>query len=422
MNKIIALILAGGRVDELGVLTLYRPKSCVPFGGLYRVIDFPLSNLMHSGIEKVGILSQYRSSSLINHIGIGASWDFIGKNRGVVMLPPFTGASASDWYKGTADAVFQNIDFIQQNNPELVLILSGDHIYRMNYQPLIDYHLQKNADLTVVFKEVYPEEYSRFGLAKIDDEDRDKGGKIIEYREKPAQAFSTWASLTIYLFKTNVLLKLLETNHEFDSSYEFGKDIIPKMIGKYKVYGYKFYKYWAYSKTIKEYWQSNMDLLDHQDWIDLKKWEIRTNLDHEYIRDRIPTKILSSAQIKDTLFYNGCRIDGIVDHSILFHGVRIEKGAEISDSVIMFDTQICKGARISKTIIGPDVTVGKNAIVGVEPSSPIEYKKETEGITVIGEGSEIPESTIIERDCVIYPHLRMEDFPDRKIKSGEILT
>lgn len=419
MNKIIALVLAGGRVDELGALTYYRPKSAVPFGGMYRVIDFPLSNLMHSGIEKVGILSQYRTSYLINHIGIGASWDFVGRNRGAVMLPPFKGASAADWYNGTADAVSQNLAFIRQNDPELVLIISGDHIYNMNYQPLIDYHLQKNADLTAVFKQISPEECSRFGIAEMDDEDGNKGGKIIQYLEKSANAASGWASLTIYLFKTSVLLDLLQKNRDDVSAYEFGKNVIPEMLGKYNVYGYKYYDYWGYSRTIREYWQTNMDLLDHPELINLKEWEVRTNLDNRHIRDRIPTKILEHAQIKNTLFNNGCRIAGLVEHSILFPGVRIEKGAVIRDSVIMFDVHIGEDARIIKTIIGPDTIIGKSVSVGAAASKSGQFKKDTEGITVIGDGCEIPESMKIENDCVIYPHKRREHFHASIIRAGE---
>jgi len=197
MKNTLALILAGGRVDELSVLTLSRPKSAVPFGGMYRVIDFPLSNLMHSGIEKVGILSQYRSFSLVNHVGIGSWWDFVGRDRGATMLLPSTGYRVGDWYKGTADAVYQNLEFIDEQNPKTVLILSGDHIYKMDYDPMLDYHLEKDADLTIAFYPIKPHQSSRFGVAEIDNEDGELGGRVLNYREKPLESVKLYSFLII---------------------------------------------------------------------------------------------------------------------------------------------------------------------------------------------------------------------------------
>ncbi|MBN1348794.1 glucose-1-phosphate adenylyltransferase [candidate division KSB1 bacterium] len=419
MNKIIALVLAGGRVGELGPLTYYQPKSAVPFGGLYRVIDFPLSNLMHSGIEIAGILSQYRSSSLIKHIGIGAAWDFVGRKRGIVMLPPFKGASAADWYNGTADAVAQNLDFIHQNDPQLVLILSGDHIYKMDYQPLIDYHLQKDADLTIVFKKVMPEESARFGMARLDDEDDETGGKVIEYFEKSTQATVPWASLTIYLFKTAALFDILKKAQKNTRLFEFGKDIIPQMLGEFKVYGYKFDGYWGYTRTLTEYWQTNMDILDTPGKIDLKNWEVRTNLANRQIRDRCPARILEHAKIKNSLFYHGCKIDGVVNHSILFPGVRVGKSAHISDSLIMFDVYISEGARIENAIIASDTVIGKGVVIGAQASEVGISASDNRALTVIGEGCRIPESMIIEQGCVIYPFRQEEHFPGQRIKAGD---
>ncbi|PIE60638.1 MAG: glucose-1-phosphate adenylyltransferase, partial [Desulfobulbus propionicus] len=225
---ILAMILAGSRVGELGVLTHYRPKSAVPFGGFARVIDFPLSNLLHSGIERVAILSQYRSYSLINHIGTGAAWDMVGRNRGISILPPFKDYESPDWYRGSADAVYQNFDFIRYHNPANLLILSGDHVYNMDYQEMIQYHNDTNADLTAAFIKIDKQAASRFGIAEIAD-DSVKGGKMLSYEEKPLNPKGDWASLTVFCFKPEVLYKVLRENQQNDS-YEFGRDIIPLMM------------------------------------------------------------------------------------------------------------------------------------------------------------------------------------------------
>jgi len=253
MSKTVAMILAGGRVDELGVLTFYRPKSTVPFGSLYRFIDFPLSNLMFSGIHRVGILSQYRSSSLVEHIGTGASWDMTGRHRGITILPPFKGLHASDWYKGTADAVYQNLDFLSAQMPDHVLIISGDHVYSMDYNDLIRFHHDMNADVSAAFVNVPVTGSSRFGLGKIADDDP-RGGRLIEYVEKPERPISSWASMTIYLFNFEILKEALEDNVLSDS-HEFGRDIFPVLLSTCRVYGYKFHGYWAYCRTVEEYWQ-----------------------------------------------------------------------------------------------------------------------------------------------------------------------
>jgi len=423
MKKIVAMILAGGRVNELGVLTLYRPKSAVPFGGIYRVIDFPLSNLMHSGISKIGILSQYRSTSLINHIGVGEAWDFVGRNRGASILPPFKGEMDADWYLGTADAVYQNLNFIYDHNPDLVLILSGDHIYKMDYQPLIKYHLDQQADLTAVFKRVPAGEASRFGLARFAEEN-DFGGPLKAYDEKPAKVTSQWASLTIYLFNTRVLIEVLKENHEHAQSFHIGKDIIPAMINRYRVFGYKFYGYWGYTQTIDEYYQTNMDILDKPSEFPLRNWEVRTNLCHRDIRDRMPAKITPTAKVTHSLIYNGCTIAGEVHHSLLFPGVKVEPGAVIRDSIVMFDTVIQKGARVSQGIIGSDVLIREQVTIGDDSSEPYETSdliSSNSGISVVGERTQLPPSLSIGKSCTIYPFLTENRFSNSHIRSGMII-
>lgn len=414
-TKTLAMILAGGRVDELNVLTFYRPKSAVPFGGFARIIDFSLSNLMHAGLERVAILSQYRSYSLINHIGIGAAWDMIGKNRGVSILPPSTGYGNTSWYRGSADAVFQNADFIQYHDPEEVLILSGDHVYHMDYQEVVDYHRRKDADLTIACLQVPLDKAHRFGLADIDNEDGEVGGRVLQYREKPDRPKFNWASLTVFCFKPKVLLDVLALNAREDESFEFGRDIIPRMMYEQRrVYGFKFRGYWGYSRTIEEYWQTNMDLLGPEPKIDLEKWGLRTNLEHRGIGDCQPLKVGSSAIIRDSLIYNGCVIDGEVERSILFPGVHVKKGAVVQDSVLFFDNVIGRDARLEKVICDVNVTIGNEVRIGQE--GPVAGKE----VTVVGWNNVIPDKAVIGADCTLYPALS----PDklfREIRSGEIV-
>ncbi len=362
MKKILAMILAGGRVDELGSLTSYRPKSVVPFGGMYRVIDFPLSNLLHSGITRVGVLGQYHSASLIRHIGNGAAWDFVGRNRGAFFLPPFKGEKNQNWYSGTADAIAQNIYFIKENSPDFVLILSGDHVYKMDYQLLLNYHEAHHADMTAVFKTTSTNHTSRFGQGLFEEED-EFGGRIIDYHEKPKKPLSPWVSLTIYLFDTNVLLDVLNKTYK-ENDYHIGKDIIPKMLKNYRVYGYKFKGYWGYTQTVDEYWQTNMDILDKPDELPLRNWQIRTNLEHRNLRDRVPIQIGSQAEISNSLINSGCIVNGKVEHSILFSGVQVEHGAVVKDSIVMFDSKIGKKAKIEHTIVNTDLSIDEKTSFG----------------------------------------------------------
>nr|HDN01237.1 glucose-1-phosphate adenylyltransferase [Deltaproteobacteria bacterium] len=410
MPKILAMVLAGGRVDELGVLTFLRPKSTVPFGGLYRFIDFPLSNLMQSGIERVGILSQYRSSSLIEHIGTGASWDMTGRHRGITILPPFKGLHASDWYKGTADAVYQNLDFIHAHKPDLILILSGDHVYNMHYNRLIQFHLDMGADVTASFVEVSPSGLSRFGLARISDDDP-RGGRILEYLEKPAHPLSNWASMTIYLFKTEILEQALKKNAEIDS-HEFGRDIIPAIMNRYEVYGYKFHGYWGYSRTLEEYWTANMDLLGERPGIKLDDWQVRTNLDHESIRDRGPALIGTQGSIDNSRIYNGVRVKGQIARSILFPGAYVGVGAVVKDSILFFDTQVGPGAKVENTITDLGVSIGRDSIIG----------KQDKALTVIGLRTQIPQGIIIGAGCSVHPELKAENFIQKLYGQGNVIT
>jgi glucose-1-phosphate adenylyltransferase len=413
--KTLAMVLAGGRVDELNVLTYYRPKSAVPFGGFARVIDFPLSNLMNSGLEQIAILSQFRSFSLINHIGSGAAWDMIGRHRGISILPPSTGHASSSWYRGSADSVYQNIDFIRYHDPECVLILSGDHIYNMNYQALIDYHKEKNADLTMACLSVPKAGAHRFGVANIDDEDGELGGRVLQYKEKPQQPKFNWASMTIFCFKPAALLQTLADNAQEDTSFEFGKDIVPRMLAdQRRVYGYKFKGYWGYTRTIEEYWQTSMDLLGPKPKIDLEAWGLRTNLEHRDIRDYQPLKVGPRATVHDSLIYNGCVVEGTVERSILFPGVHVKPGAVVRDSVLFFNNKVESGAHLSKVVSDVNSSFGMDAMIG---EGGVSAEQE---VTVLGWDNHIPAGTVIGSDCTIYPHLAPEKF-SRAIKNGEII-
>ncbi len=408
------MVLAGGRVDELSALTYYRPKSAMPFGGFGRVIDFALSNLMNSGIEQVAILSQFRSYSLINHIGTGAAWDMTGRYRHVSILPPFLGTEAADWYRGSADAVFKNLDFVQYHKPEEILILSGDHIYRMDYRDLIKYHHEKDADLTIAFIRVPKEHASRFGVAQLDDEDGSRGGKIMQYWEKPASPESDWASLTVLCFKPKVLYKALEENQK-SNSFQFGRDIIPMLIrNDYRVYGYKFCGYWGYTRTIEEFWQSNMDLLGDNPQIDLEEWGFRTNLDHRGIRDFQPVIIRENAKVSNSLIYNGCIIEGEVRNSIIFPGVHVHKGAVVESSVLFFNNEIQQNCRFNKVVADVNSSYAPNVVIG--PHIDIKAEK----VTVIGWNNHVPDQTTIEEGVTIYPNIKRSRWPSI-ISAGEEL-
>ncbi len=408
------MILAGGRVDELGVLTHYRPKSAVPFGGFARVIDFPLSNLLHSGIERIAILSQYRSYSLINHIGTGAAWDMIGRNRGISILPPFKDYDNPHWYRGSADAVYQNIDYMQYYGPSVILILSGDHIYQMDYRKMIRYHNEQDADLTAAFIKVPLESASRFGVAEIAN-DFDDGGRMLSYEEKPAAPKGQWASLTVFCFRPSVLFEVLKKNQE-NTSYEFGRDIIPMMMReKYKVHGYKFRGYWGYTKTIDEYWQTSMDLLGPEPKIDLEAWGIRTNLAHRNIADRQPVKIGVHGSLDNSMAYNGCIIEGTVRNSILFPGVRVMAGAEVNDSILFFDNTVHQGVRLNRVVSDVNTIFNRNVRVG----APICEKPSR--VSVIGWNNNVPEGFHIGCGCRVAPRIAAEKWPKDKLDDGEEL-
>lgn len=411
----LAMILAGGRVGELGVLTHYRPKSAVPFGGFARVIDFPLSNLLHSGIERIAILSQYRSYSLINHIGTGAAWDMIGRHRGISILPPFKDYENPHWYRGSADAVFQNLDYVRYYDPAEILVLSGDHIYQMDYSDMIRYHNRHSADLTAAFIKVGKQQSaSRFGVAEIGDE-HPEGGRLLSYEEKPEHPKGDWSSLTVLCFRPEVLYALLKDNQKA-SSYEFGRDIIPMMMQQnMKVYGYKFRDYWGYTGTVDEYWQTSMDILGPDPAIDMEKWGLRTNLEHRGIRDCQPLRVGSKGVLENSMVYNGCVVEGRVENSILFPGVKVEKGAVVKDCVLFFNTTVLAGARLERVVSDVNTSFGQKSRVGAAGDN------RPDRVTVIGWNNAVPRGMQIGSGCSVAPGISPGTWPSQGLPDLGVL-
>lgn len=425
MCRVLAMILAGGRVDELSVLTLERPKSALPFGGMYRVIDFALSNLMHSEIERVGILSQYRSSSLIHHVGIGASWDLVGRDRGATLLSPQKGHADTDWYRGTADAVYQNLEFMDQHQPDLVLILSGDHVYHMNYRGLIRYHQEKKADMTAAFIEVPRDQAHRFGIGTIDEEDGATGGRLLEYAEKTEAPSGNWASMTVYLFRPDLLARLVAENARRGSSWEFGRDIIPAMLGRHRVYGFRHRGYWAYGRTIEEYWRAHMDLVGENPRVDLDEWQVRTNLDDRHLRDRPPSLFLPGARVSDSRVSAGCVVGGEVVRSILSPGCRIAEGASVRDSILFPEVKVGPGARLDRVIVDEKAVIEGNVRIGAgDDLTPNRSFPDllSSGITLVGKKAHVPQGIRIGRNCVVGPRFSPEHFHRQSYASGELIT
>jgi glucose-1-phosphate adenylyltransferase len=358
----IAMLLAGGQGSRLGDLTRSLAKPAVPFGGKYRIIDFALSNCYNSGLYTVGLLTQYKPLELHRYVGVGTSWDLNRRGGGVYILPPYAGESSAQWYRGTADAIYQNINFVDSMNPDHVAVLSGDHVYKMNYADMLSLHLQKKADATIAVIDVDKKEASRFGIMSIDDE-----GKVTQFTEKPRYPNSTLASMGVYIFHWQVLRRyLLKDSQDPKSSHDFGKDVIPGMLkAGEKLYTYHFSGYWRDVGTLESYWEASMDLLDEGTGFDLYSpdWIISSeNL-------ALPPHYISpSGRVVRSLVSEACQIYGTVENSILFPNVLIEEGAVIKESVIMADARVSRGAAVEKAIIG-----GKTCVMPwqkVVPSKP----------------------------------------------------
>lgn len=399
-KDIVAMLLAGGVGSRLNILVRERAKPAIPFGAIYRIIDFTLSNIANSNIDVVGILTQYKPLSLMTHIENGRPWDLFGRTRTVEILPPKTGEAVSDWYKGTSDAVYQNIEFIEDFFPEFVLVVSGDHIYNMDYRPLIDFHIKQQAHATVCLIEVPKKDAHHFGIASIN-----KTGQITEWAEKPAEPKSNLASMGVYIFKKEWLVRALQTAVK-KNGFDFAKDIIPILLKKKRVYGFIFKGYWRDVGTIDAYWKANMDLLSGRSNNDLKTWQVKTNYSVKgEIGDRPSTYFGRRAKIQNSLIARGCLIEGTVINSILSPGVRVYKDAKIIDSIIFNGSVVRTNALVNKCIIDKFVRIGPSTVLGSGKNIPNkDFPKHLySGITVVGKKAILQASINIGKNCIIVP-------------------
>ena len=411
----IAMLLAGGQGSRLGVLTSKVAKPAVAFGGKYRIIDFPLSNCINSGIDTVGVLTQYQPLRLNSHIGIGIPWDLDRNIGGVSVLPPYEKSGNSEWYTGTANAIYQNIDYIDQYNPDYVLILSGDHIYKMDYEVMLDYHKSKNADITIAAMPVPMEEASRFGIVVTDENNR-----INDFQEKPEHPKSNLASMGIYIFRWSTLKEAL-IKLKNQSNCDFGKHIIPYCFEKQdRIFAYEYNGYWKDVGTLGSYWEANMELIDIIPVFNLYEefWRIYTN------NDIIPPQFIAdSAKIDRSIIGDGCEIYGEVYNSVIGAGVTIGHGAVVRDSIIMRDTSIGAGCQVYKAIIAEEVEVDDGCLIGVgdEAPSKLDSRIYAFGLATIGEKSYIPKNVKIGKNTAISGRTETSDYPNGELVSGEYI-
>jgi len=411
----LVLLLAGGVGSRLNILVKTRAKPAVPFAGLYRIIDFSLSNVMNSGMKHVGVLTQYKPLSLMRHIGTGEAWDFTGRSRGVKILPPSTGFRDSDWYRGTADAIRQNLSFVRAHPAKEVLVLSGDHIYQMDLNAMIEFHRQKSADITIGMMIVPESQIHQFGAGITNAE-----GRIVEWEEKPKVPRTNLASMGIYVFNYEYLLNLLAEDREM---LDFGMHLIPKAIARDNVFAYPFEGYWRDVGTIQAYWEANMDLLKDEPEISPEAGGIRPNLESEQLlADRIPARFAAGSRVCCSMISAGCVIEGEVVNSVLSPGVTVGPGCHIRDSIILHDCVIEEGATVDLAIMDKRARVGKGAIVGQGDRKNIPNSQYPDhlytGISLVGKEADIPPGTIIGRNCIINPWRKQKDFKDNVLEDG----
>jgi glucose-1-phosphate adenylyltransferase len=413
-KDIIALLLAGGQGSRLGILTKKAAKPAVLFGGKYRIIDFSLSNCTNSGIDTVGVLTQYQPLKLNSHIGIGKPWDMDRMHGGVTILSPYMKENSGEWYTGTANAISQNLDYVDKMEPKYVIILSGDHIYKMDYSDMLKHHIKNNAEATISVIDVPYEEASRYGIMSSDEK-----GRIFEFEEKPPKPKSTLASMGVYIFTWELLREHLERDEQDqDSSHDFGKDIIPLMLSEgRRLYAYKFSGYWKDVGTIQAFWESNMDLVKRVPEFNLYDQEWKT-----YTLNPVkpPHFVAPSGSIKTSVIAEGCMIYGTVRNSVLFPGVIVEKDTLIENSIVMSNSHIGESCVLDQCIIGEGVTVGNRVTIGKGENVPNVDKPSiyNSGITVVGERVEIPCGTIIGKNVMIDMNAKQENFCCNTVPSG----
>lgn len=418
MVQVAVMILAGGQGERLSILSRQRAKPAVPFAGKYRIIDFALSNCVNSGYFDVAVLTQYRPHSLNQHIGHGRPWDLDReRNGGVVILQPYLGRSHSNWYRGTADAIYHNLFYVEQKPYTDVLILSGDHIYAMDYRPMLALHQERQADVTVAVQPVPWEDASRFGLMAVDDDQR-----IVDFEEKPEKPRSNLASMGVYIFRRDVLLDLFSDPAYDDEMTDFGHHVIPYLIRHGRAYAYRFEGYWQDVGTIQSYWDANMDLLEDVPRLNLydPHWRIHTRSE-----ERPPAKIMEGSIVSRSLISHGdIIIRGEVSHSVLSPGVVVHEGAVVRDSIIMTDSEIGPGAIIDRCIIDKEVKIGAGAHLGYgDDYTPnwLEPNRVNTGITIVGRNAVVPDGVRAGRNVLIGTDVTEADFPTTEIASGETI-
>jgi len=412
MQRVLAMILAGGAGERLSILSAERAKPAVPFAGRYRIIDFVLSNCVNSGIFKVAILTQYNPRSLSAHIGIGKPWDLDRSNGGVSILQPYLGRGKGEWNRGTADAIYQNLYYIQEHKVEDVLVLAGDHIYTMRYDHMISSHRQRRADVTVGVVEVSQEETSRFGIVALSPQDR-----ITGWQEKPAIPASNLASMGIYVFNREALFKILE-QAVAGGRYDFGRDVLPAILEKYRVFAYRFRGYWRDVGTVDAYWQASMDLI--QDLPPFNLYDEEMSI-HSPGRDLPPAKTGPHARISRSLVSEGCIINGVVVNYVLSPGVYVEEGATVTDSVFFDDVEVERGAMVNRCVVDKEVKIGAGSMLGFgDDNTPNRDEPEhlNTGITIVGKGAHIPPGVKVGRNVKIIGWAEPDDFPSDFIPSG----
>ena len=412
-KEMIAMLLAGGQGSRLGVLTATKAKPALSFGGKYKIIDFPMSNCINSGVDTVGVLTQYLPLQLNQHIGIGIPWDLDRRSGGVTILAPHLKGDEGEWYSGTANAIFQNIEYISSYNPDYVLILGGDHIYKMDYSKMLNFHKKNGADATIAVQEVPLEEASRMGIMNAHDNDH-----IYQFEEKPPQPKSNLASMGIYIFNWPVLKEALEADSHIHSDSDFGKHIIPMMLEHEKrLFAYRFNNYWKDVGTVESYWMANMDLIQTVPDFNLYEdfWKIYTDSDHQP-----PLYTGPNSEVRTSIISEGCEVLGRVFNSVIGPDVIIEEGATVQDSIITGRVVIGRNAFLERCIVDSSCIIGEDVAIGVGDNIPNIDNPHVydSGITVLGESTVVPAGVKIGKNCVVYGTTTSDDYIDQQLTSG----
>ncbi len=418
MRKAIAMVFAGGRGEDLSVLTERRPKSAVIVGGTYRTIDFALTNLANAGIGQVGILAQYRPASLMDHVGTGMSWDLVGTSRGVRFLPPYLKLTVSEWYRGPADALFQNLDFIERSAADDVLVVSADHVYSMDYGPLLSFHHESDADLTMAFTPRETDAH-RFGIGELN-----AAGQIMNFTEKPERPRTNLASMSVYVFRRQVLVEELRravSGEEPTLTFQI-HEVLRRMISRRRAYGFVHHGIWAYTRTLDEYYAFHRDLLGANPVVDIAAWNVHSNVMAGRIAPPAPARCVPGATVTNSLISAGCVIEGRVENSVLSPGVRVCAGAVVKDSILWDDVVVEAGAQLSMAVADKRVVFGAGCQIGAGESAPSQERPGSLscGASVVGRDVQIPSGTIVGKNCLIHSDVRGDAIP-RAVPSGSSL-